>query len=227
MAAITAYLLDWLALALRWTHIVAALAWIGASLYLFSNGARLKWPAYVTWLAGFALLCVAYYANPQIYLVDPGVRALSSAAAIGIGIATLVIGLAIYEGLCRASLGEGALLVFFAAVAWALTQVFGGRGAFIHYGALLGTIMAGNVAHVAVPVERRRAQALREGREPDAKDAAREAQRAAHNIALVLPVVYAMIANHYAVAYSASWSWLTLVAATLAGGVLRGRLLPR
>ena len=225
-------ILDWLSLLARWTHVVAALAWIGASLYLFSSGerggdARLKWPAYAAWLAGFALLCLAYYANAQVYLVDAGVMPLSSAAAIGIGIGTLVVGLAAYEALCRSRLGDIALLVFLAAVAWALAQVFGGRGAFIHYGALLGTIMAGNVAHVAVPVERRRAQALREGKEPDPADAAGQAQRAAHNSALVLPVVYAMVANHYAVAYSASWSWLTLVAATLAGGVLRGRLQPR
>ena len=216
MAAITGYLLEWLSLILRWTHVVAALGWIGASLYLFSHGerggdARLKWPAYATWLAGFALLSVAYYANADTYF-------------IAIGIATLVVGLAGYEALCRSGLGDIALLVFLAMVAWALAQLFDGRAAFIHYGALLGTIMAGNVAHVAVPVERRRARALREGKEPDAMDAARQAQRAGHNTVLVIPVVYAMIANHYAVSYNASGSWLTLVVATLAGGALRGRL---
>ena len=229
------YLLDWSGLILRWTHVVAALAWVGASLYLFSLGernaeAKLKWPAYATWLAGFALLCIAYYANAEIFLIDPGVMALSPVAAIAIGLATLVVGLAVYEALCRAPLGERgielALVVFFAVVAWGLMQVFGGRGAFIHYGALLGTIMAGNVAHIAVPVERRRAQALREGREPDPRDAARGAQRAAHNSALALPVVFAMISNHYSVSYGARWSWIVLVAATLAGVALRGRLRP-
>jgi uncharacterized membrane protein len=222
-------ILDWLSLALRWTHVVAAFAWVGASLYLFSLGerrfeAKLMWPAYATWLAGFALLCIAYYANAGIYLIDPGVMPLSVPAAIAIGIATLVVGLAVYEGLCRSRLGDGAILVFLAAVAWMLTQVFGGRGAFIHYGALLGTIMAGNVAHVAVPVERRRAQALREGREPDAADAARQAQRAGHNAALAIPAIFTMIANHYPVAYGMRWAWLLLVGATLVGGALRGRL---
>ena len=212
-------LLDWLALVARWTHVVAALAWIGASLYLLSVGerggeARVRWPAYVTWLAGFALLCLTYYANAGLYFIS-------------IGIGTLVAGLAVYEGLCRSRLGDIALLGFLAAVAWALTQVLDGRSAFIHYGALLGTIMAGNVAHVAVPVERRRAQALREGREPDATDAAREAQRASHNAALVVPVVYAMISNHYAVSYSSGGAWLTLVGATVAGALLRGRLLAK
>lgn len=214
-----AYLLDWLSLALRWTHVVAALAWIGASLYLVSIGerggeARIRWTAYATWLAGFALLCLMYYANAGV-------------SFIAVGIGTLVVGLGVYEGLCRSRLGDIALAVFLAAVAWALTQLLDGRSAFIHYGALLGTIMAGNVAHVAVPVARRRAEALRDGKAPDATDAAREAQRASHNSALVVPVAYAMISNHYAVAYASGWSWLTLVAATLVGGALRGRLLPK
>ncbi len=226
-------ILDWLSLLLRWTHVVFAFAWIGTSLYLLSQGerrfeAKLMWPAYLTWLAGFALLCVAYYVNAQVYLVDAGVLALSKPVAIGAGIATLVAGLAVYEGLCRAPLGERALdialLCFFALVAWGLAQVFGARGAFIHYGALLGTIMAGNVAHVGVPVARRRAQALREGRAPDARDAAREAQRVGHNAALAIPVVFAMIAPHSAAAYGQSGSWLLLVAVTLAGAAVRGRL---
>lgn len=233
MAAIISNLLDWLSLLLRWTHVVAAFAWIGTSLYLLSQGerrfeAKMMWPAYVTWLAGFALLCLAYYANAEIYLVDPGVMALSKAAAIGTGIATLVAGLAVYEGLCRAPLGARALDIalfgFFVILAWGLMQVFGARGAFIHYGAVLGTIMAGNVAHVGVPVARRRAQALCEGREPDAKDAAREAQRVAHNAALAIPVVFTMIANHSAAAYGHRGSWLVLVAVTLVGAAVRGRL---
>ena len=218
-------ILDWLSLVLRWTHVVAAFAWLGGLVYLQRAEAKLMWPAYATWLAGFALLCIGYYAAAEIYLIDRGVMPLSAPAAIGIGLATLVAGLAVYEGLCRAGAGELALLGFFALVAWGLAQVFGGRGAFIHYGALLGTIMAGNVAHVAVPVARRRAQALREGRAPDEKDAAREAERAAHNAALAIPVVFTMVSNHYAIASGQRWSWLLLVAVTAAGAPLRAVLL--
>src|SRR5919106_443925 len=132
-----------------------------------------KWEAYWTWITGFALLVLVYYANPGIYLVDPAVMKLSSAAAIGIGLGSLVLGLAVYEGLCRSPLKNDdialalALLAVLIIAAWALTQVFSGRGAFIHFGAMLGTIMAANVAHVTIPGQRELVQAQKEGRTLD------------------------------------------------------------
>ena len=182
-----------------------------------------KWEAYWTWITGFALLAAMYYANAGIYLVDPAVMPLSTWAAIGIGIGFLVVSYAIYEGLCRSPLGRNEVLlstaIFFLLVlaAWGLTRVFGGRGAFIHYGAMLGTIMAANVAHIIIPGQRRMVAAVSEGRAPDAKDAVMGKQRSVHNTYFTLPAVFTMISGHYPM----TWHWLALVALTLAGALVR------
>jgi uncharacterized membrane protein len=105
--------------------------------------------------------------------------------------------------------------------AWGLTKVFSGRGAFIHYGAILGTIMAANVAHVIIPGQGRMVQAMREGREPDAKDGLAGKQRSVHNTYFTLPVLFVMISNHYAGVFGHRWGWLALVALTLAGALIR------
>lgn len=186
-----------------------------------------KWEAYWTWLTGFALLVLMYYVNAELYLVDPAVMALSKPAAIGLGLGFMVLGLIVYEGLCRSPLGRnelllsGVLFLFLALAAWGLAQVFSGRGAFIHYGAILGTIMAANVAHVIIPGQRRMVQAMREGREPDAKDGLAGKQRSVHNTYFTLPVLFVMISNHYAGVFGHRWSWLALLALTLAGALIR------
>jgi uncharacterized membrane protein len=184
-----------------------------------------KWEAYWTWLTGFALLVLVYYLNAELYLIDPQVLKLSPGAAIGIGLASLVLGLAVYEGLCRSPLGETGLVVAILAVlallAWALTHVFSGRGAFIHFGAILGTIMAGNVAHVIIPGQRELVRAKQQGREPDPKYGLMGKQRSVHNTYFTLPVIFTMISGHHAVTFGAQWSWLVLVAMALAGALVR------
>jgi len=182
-----------------------------------------KWEAYWTWLTGFALLVAMYYVNAELYLIDPAVMPLSKAAAIGIGIAFLVFSIFVYEVVCRSPLGRndlllsGTILVLLALAAWGLSKVFSGRGAFIHYGAILGSIMVANVAHIIIPGQRRMVKAMGEGREPDPRDAAMGKQRSVHNTYFTLPVVFTMIAGHY----PASWNWLALVALTLAGALIR------
>jgi uncharacterized membrane protein len=186
-----------------------------------------KWEAYWTWITGFALLVLIYYLNPELYLVDPAVLKLSAGAAIGIGLASLVVGLAIYEGLCRSPVGRSetglvvALSAFLVLLAWALTQVFSGRGAFLHFGAILGTIMAGNVAHVIIPGQRELVRAKREGRLPDETYSIRGKQRSVHNTYFTLPVIFTMISGHHAMTFGHSWNWLVLVALTLAGALVR------
>lgn len=267
-----AYLLDWASLLLRWAHLVAGIAWIGASLYFIwlddsleppqraEDSARgvagelwalhgggfyhaqkyalappelperlhwFKWEAYWTWITGFALLVLIYYWNAETYLMDPQTMALAKSQAIGLGLGSLVLGLAVYEGLCRSPLARNdaalaaALLVFLGALAWGLTQVFGGRGAFIHYGAVIGTIMAGNVAHIIIPGQRELVRARQEGREPDPKYAIAAKQRSVHNTYLTLPVLFTMISSHYAMAFASRWNWLVLVALTVAGALIR------
>ena len=186
-----------------------------------------KWEAYWTWLTGFALLVLVYYANPEVFLIDPEVMALSKSGAVGIGLASLVAGLAVYEGLCRSPLKTSeaglalAILVFLAIVAWALTQVFSGRGAFIHLGAILGTIMAANVAHIIIPGQRELVRAKQDGRVPDPKYAIAGKQRSVHNTYFTLPVVFTMISNHHATTFGHSWNWLVLIAMALAGALVR------
>lgn len=226
--ALEGYLLDWLSLLARWAHLAAGIAWIGSSFYLawleergepardpqLSGEPWFKWAAYWTWITGFMLLVIVHYLG-------------AGAAAVGIGLGSLVAGLAAYEALCRSPLGKNdtalgaALFVLLAAIAWALCQVFGGRGAFIHYGAILGTIMAGNIGHVIVPGQRRMAEALRAGREPDPRDGLSIRQRNLHNSYFTLPVLFTMISSHHAASFAHRWNWLVLVALTLAGVLIR------
>ncbi len=186
-----------------------------------------KWEAYWTWITGFALLVLLYYINAETYLIEPSVMALSKPAAIGIGVGSMILGLAIYEGLCRSPLGGNdpalavVLLALLAAAAWGLAQVFSGRGAYIHYGAILGSIMVGNVAHVIIPGQREVVRAAAEGREPDPKHALAGKQRSVHNTYLTLPVLFTMIASHYAMTFGSPWGWLVLVALTVAGALIR------
>ena len=186
-----------------------------------------KWEAYWTWITGFALLVLVYYLNPELYLIDPAVKALSSGAAIGIGLGSLVVGLAVYEGLCRSALARSelgfslTLLLFFSLVAWGFTQVFSGRGAFIHFGAMLGTIMAGNVAHVIIPGQRELVRAKEQGRAPDESYSLRGKQRSVHNTYLTLPVIFTMIAGHHPMTFGHTWNWLVLIAVALAGALVR------
>ena len=184
-----------------------------------------KWEAYWTWLTGFVLLVLVYYLNAGLYLVDPQVMPLSPGAAIGIGLGSLVIGLALYEGLCRSPLNEMglvlALIVVLALAAWGLTQVFSGRGAFIHFGAILGTIMAANVAHVIIPGQRELVRAKQQGRLPDDKFSIQGKQRSVHNTYFTLPVIFTMISGHHAMTFGTRWSWLVLILMGLGGALIR------
>jgi uncharacterized membrane protein len=120
-----------------------------------------------------------------------------------------------------------ALLAVLIIAAWALTQVFSGRGAFIHFGAMLGTIMAANVAHVIIPGQRELLQAKKEGRTLDESFAIREKQRSVHNTYFTLPVIFTMISGHHAITFGHSWNWLVLVAVALAGALVRAWFVAR
>jgi uncharacterized membrane protein len=186
-----------------------------------------KWEAYWTWFTGMALLALVYYVQAELYLVDGQVMPLSKPWAIGIGLAFVVGGYSIYEGICRSPLARNdfalgfCLFLLLGLAAWGLTRIFGGRGAFIHYGAILGTIMVANVAHVIIPGQRRMVEAMKAGREPDARDGLMGKQRSVHNTYFTLPVVFTMISGHYASVFGARSAWLALVAMTIAGALVR------
>lgn len=186
-----------------------------------------KWEAYSTWLSGFALLVVAYYFNASAMMIDKSVADLSAAQAIGIGIATLVVGWTVYDLLCRSKLGqrEGLLgivmFVLIVAAGYVLSQLLSGRAAYIHVGAMIGTIMVGNVLMVIIPGQRKLVAAMTAGEQPEAIHGRRAKQRSVHNNYFTLPVLFIMISNHYAMTYNHRYNWLVLAAIMAAGVLIR------
>ena len=185
------------------------------------------WEAYSTFLSGLFLLVLLYYGHAEIYLIDPSVAPLSKPAAILIGLGFIVLGWLIYDVLCRSRLRDrsralGAVLaVIFSGAAFALCHLFSGRGAFIEFGAMLGTIMVANVFFVIIPAQRQMVQAKREGRDLDPGAGARGKLRSVHNTYFTLPVLFTMISNHYAVTFGARHNWLVLIAMSAAGALIR------
>ncbi|HEY2939729.1 MAG TPA: urate hydroxylase PuuD [Gaiellaceae bacterium] len=184
-----------------------------------------KWEAYTTWLSGFALMVFLYYVNADTYLIDKSVADLSPAAAIAISIGLLVVAWLVYDGLCRLLRSElvlaAALLGLTTLAAWGASELFSGRAEYIQVGAMLGTIMAANVLLVIIPAHWELVRAKRAAREPDPAPAARAKQRSVHNNYLTLPVVFAMLSNHFPATYGHSWSWLILVALMAIGAWIR------
>jgi uncharacterized membrane protein len=188
--------------------------------------ARFYWPAYTTWISGFLLLIALYYAEATLRLTDAGAAILSPGWAVALSIASLVIGYSLYEGLCRTPLARrpGALalacLLLLAAFAWLHARLLDGRAALLLDGALVGTIMVANVAHIMVPGQRRAIAAWAEGRVPDPALLARARERVAHNEHLALAVVLAMLGGHYPAAYRDGRSWLVFTSFLLVSAAI-------
>ena len=184
-----------------------------------------KWEAYWTWMSGFFLLCLIYYVGAASYLVDKSVADISNTTAILIGIGTLIAGWVIYDRLCETKLNgrvfAAIMTVLLIGAAYGLCHVFSGRGAYIHFGALLGTIMVANVFFVIIPGQRELVIAKQEGRVPDPRHGLRGKQRSVHNTYFTLPVIFVMFSNHYAMTYGHRYNWLVLVAISLAGAAIR------
>ncbi|MBS0640554.1 MAG: urate hydroxylase PuuD [Proteobacteria bacterium] len=263
-------LLDWINLLVRWTHVIAGIAWIGSSFYFIALDAGLtpnarldprvkgeawqvhgggfyhiqkymvapefmpahltwfKWEAYGTWIFGFALLCLTYFLNPSIYLIDPAVLDIPTWDAVPLAIASLVLGWFAYDRLCRSWFGQDTIrlalsgFVLLLVTMYAYTHVFSGRGAFIMTGALVGTIMAANVLMIIIPGQRKVVASLLRGEVPDPIHGIVAKQRSVHNNYLTLPVVFTMLSNHYAFTYaSARWSWLILACIFIASFLVR------
>ena len=186
-----------------------------------------KWEAYSTWLSGMFLLVLVYWYGAEVYLVDPAVAALAPLTAVGIAAAFIVGGWIVYDALCKSPLGKndavfaGVLLALVTLLAWSLCSLFGGRGAYIHFGAVLGTIMVANVYFVIIPGQRQMVDALSRGEQPDPQHGLRGKQRSVHNTYFTLPVLFSMTSNHFAATYGHEWNWLILVAITVAGALIR------
>lgn len=253
---------DWISLFLRWFHVIAGVAWIGASFYFIwlDNNLRtppqwkkdkgikgdlwavhgggfyevakyeygpeeipktlhwFKWEAYTTWISGMLLLCWIYYMGAEAYLIDPSVMQMSAEQAIAMGLGFIFGGLVIYELACRSPLAKSPMLFavflvgFLSLASWLATNWFSGRGAYIHVGALIGTIMAGNVFFNIMPGQRKMVDAVTNKKPIDPAWGAGAKLRSVHNNYLTLPIIFLMISNHYPMTYQHPQSWLVLVA---------------
>ncbi|MCW5631075.1 MAG: urate hydroxylase PuuD [Rhodoferax sp.] len=187
------------------------------------------WEAYSTWLTGFALFTVSYLWNARTYLIDPALMNWSAGAAISIAVAFLVVFWMLYDGVCqifgRRRNGDaivGALvLVIVCLAAWLACHWFAGRAAFLLVGAMLATAMSANVFFWIIPGQRTTVKALREGRPVDPIHGQRAKQRSVHNTYFTLPVLFAMLSNHYSFTYSHPQNWLVLILLMFAGAAIR------
>ena len=184
-----------------------------------------KWEAYTTWLSGMGLLALIYWYGADASLIDRSVMALSAPAAIAISAGSLVAGWLAYDMLCRAVRHELALsIIMFAllvAAAWGYGQAFGARAAYVHAGALIGTIMVWNVFFHIIPGQTKMVEAIRAGREPEARHGIAGKQRSVHNTYFTLPVLFIMISGHYPMTYGHKHAWAVLAVVMLAGALIR------
>jgi uncharacterized membrane protein len=186
-----------------------------------------KWEAYWTWISGFALFVVMYYLHADVYMIDRNIADISAVTAVSVSAALLIAGWFFYDQLCK-RLGfdhegwiAGGMLAMVAALAWSLSHLYSGRAVYIQIGAMLGTIMVANVAHVIIPSQRKLVEAKEQGLAPDPVYGRRGKQRSVHNNYFTLPVLFIMISNHYPMTYASRHGWSVLVAIMLLGAYVR------
>lgn len=190
---------------------------VPASLHWF------MWEAFTTWISGFFLLGVVYYFGGGVMLVDRGVSNIGIGQAIGLSLAVLIGGTLLYDALWQSPLGRRrrtATAVCFALIvglAWGLTHVYSGRAAFLHVGALLGTIMAANVGRHIIPAQRKMLAATRAGTPVDVTLGVRAKNRSIHNHYLTLPVVFIMLSTHFPATFGHPHAWLVLALLIVVG----------
>jgi uncharacterized membrane protein len=266
------YLRDVLDVLLRMLHVVAGIAWIGASFYFVrldlalrppkrsedaeagvagefwgvhggglyrSQKYRLapaempeplhwfKWEAYATWLSGFALFVVLYYTDADVRLTDPSIGDLETWQAVALSVSGIALAWVAYDVLCRTvgQRSQAALAVvgtaLVALAAWGAGELFAPRAAYLQVGVMLGTIMTANVFFVIIPAHRRLVAAMEEGREPDAAPLLEAKNRSVHNNYLTLPVLFTMLAGHFAFVFGADEAWLVFVLIAVLTALIR------
>ncbi len=283
----TAYLLDWANLLLRWTHVIVGIAWIGSSFYFVFLDSSLTrptdpalldkgvdgelwavhgggfyhpqkylvaprtlpehlhwfyWESYATWLSGFALFTVLYLFDARTFLIDPRVHAWSPAAAVATALAFLALFWLAYNLICRLA-GErlvdgrpqvggdarvGVLVgLVVAGAAWAACELYAGRAAFLLVGAMLATAMTANVAHWIIPGQRKVVAQMKAGQPVEPIHGQRAKQRSVHNTYFTLPVLVAMLSNHYGWLYDSPHNAAVLVGLMAAGALIRHSFVAR
>jgi uncharacterized membrane protein len=185
-----------------------------------------KWEAYTTWLSGFFLFVVLYYAHASANLIDPSVADIEPWLAVVLSIGLLLAAWVVYDGVCLLLEGRDRLLgavvaALIVGATYGVSHLFAPRAAYLQVGAMIGTVMAANVLFVIIPGQKELVRAKREGRPPDPAYGIKGKQRSVHNNYLTLPVVFAMLSNHFPITYGHSYSWAILVALMAIGVWIR------
>ncbi|HEY2416721.1 MAG TPA: urate hydroxylase PuuD, partial [Steroidobacteraceae bacterium] len=187
------------------------------------------WESYSTWLTGFGLFTMSYLWNASTYLIDKSKMDWQPGAAIAVAVAFFVVFWMIYDGICQI-FGQrkngdtivGVLVaIFIAFAAWLACHWFAGRAAFLLVGAMMATTMSGNVFFWIIPGQRKNVAALREGKPVDPIHGQRGKQRSVHNTYFTLPVLFAMLSNHYSFTYTHKYNWIVLLLIMLGGAGIR------
>jgi uncharacterized membrane protein len=193
------------------------------------------WESYSTWLTGFGLFTVLYLFNAGSFLVDKSVYDWSPGAAIAASLGFLAVCWIVYDLICR-TLGQHkngdlvvgvCVFVFVVFSSWLACRLFAGRAAFLLVGAMLATTMSANVFFWIIPGQRKVVAQLRAGQSPDPIHGKRGKQRSVHNTYFTLPVLIAMISNHYGWLYQGANNWIVLVLLMLAGALIRHSFVAR
>lgn len=191
-----------------------------------------KWEAMITWISGIALLVLLYYMS-SAYLLDPAVSHVGRGTAIALGIGLLVVGWKIYDLLWASPLARRpgvataiSLLLLIGAII-GLCRLLSGRAAFMHIGALIGTIMVANVWERILPAQQQMIDATRAGKPADFALGERAKQRSVHNSYMTFPLLFIMLSNHFPATYASPLNWLVLLLMFVAGGAVRHAMIGR
>ena len=186
-----------------------------------------RWESYATWLSGFALISIVYYWNAELYLLDPGKADLSPWEGVYLSVGGLLLGWIVYDLLCRSPLARQPVVLFallfflITMTAYLYGQVFSGRAAFLQTGAMIATVMTGNVFLIIIPNQRVVVADLKAGRTPAARYGEIAKLRSTHNNYLTLPVIFLMLSNHYPSTFGNPHAWVIVVMVLFLGAIVR------
>ena len=186
-----------------------------------------KWEAYATWVSGFALLALIYYAGAELYMIDIVKYDLEKYEAVIISLLGIVFGWVIYDLVCRLSLKTNvyvlisSIFILITVMSWAYSEIFSYRGAFMQIGTVLGTIMVANVLMIIIPGQKKVVASLLANDTPNPIHGAIAKQRSLHNNYLTLPVIFIMISNHYPLIYATKYSWIIISIILIIGALIR------
>jgi uncharacterized membrane protein len=187
------------------------------------------WESYSTWLSGMALFTVSYIWNASSYLIDKSLMNWAPGAAVSVALSFLVVFWVLYDAICRmfgprrngdAIVGALVLLLVCAA-SWLACQWFAGRAAFLLVGAMLATAMSANVFFWIIPGQKTVVKSIQDGQPVDPVHGQRGKQRSVHNTYFTLPVLFAMLSNHYSFLYTHELNWVVLIVMMFAGAAIR------